>query len=95
MTMKVFSWVGFLLIIPILTLSIGEGVSGIVAMKAAHGRLNMDVRIIEARLSGTPRAGVVASVSGSTALTSVWRGFMPMLIRPFAATRRSQRVAGD
>jgi hypothetical protein len=87
--MKLFSWVGFVLIIPMLTLGIGSGVSKIVAMQARHERAYMmDVRIIEARLSGTPRTGAVASANGSTALTSVWRGFMPMLIRPVASARR-------
>jgi hypothetical protein len=93
--MKVFPWFGFVLIIPMLTLGIGEGVSKIVAMEARREQANMDVRIIEARLSGTPRTGVVARASGSTALTSVWRGFIPMPIRSIAAARRSQRVAGD
>jgi hypothetical protein len=64
-------------------------------MKGLSERAYNDARTIESRLSAPARMAGVVNASDSPALTSIWRGLVPMVARPFTATRRSQRVAGE
>lgn len=90
--MRVFSLIGFVLIIPILALRMGSETIRLDAVKGDGGKGGWAARALNARLA-RPDAGGVRTTAPAPSPT-VWRGLLPPGFRPpFARAVSGRRPA--